>query len=942
MRVLKSVVLAALVLAAQTPGRTQMQAVFEDGFEDAGAFEAWGFSDGPEFPGARGAFERSAEQARSGRFSGKLSFDFQGGNYVHAFVRLPRGKDIGHIRFWLKKDVPNRMTVRVTDSEGQTFQKGFEYDYGGWQEVSVSLDGWAAHWGGANDGVFRGSPAIFGVIVENTGVPRGAVYIDDVRAFPGPGGEAAVFRATYTVAHFRGGERWGVTSAGDAGASRWEAPELRCDFSRGASAIGIQTDIAINGRPESLKLRLRSDGSGHAVRVRLGSHFQSFDRVVGVLDREGMLEFTAPMGALKDWRFYGGENDGIPQYPLRLTGIILDRKEGARDSAAVTLESLEVETSVPRELGIILEPSGRAVYRNGVFRVRALSFLPEKVDGELHWQLVDWAGRPVQSGSEPLPLEPGRIAEFELTEPMAGRSFLECRFDYRAGGHLYGPLTATAVLPLRLEADTRLDPSSPFGMGIYMYRYPGTEEGYRMMDRAAAMAAAAGVKWSREEFQWHRIEWEKGRFAWDYYDRLIETAHRHGISVYGLIAYWSAWTKPYTQEGVEDYARFCKALVTRYRDRIKHWEIWNEPNIFFWSGPKELYADLLKAAYAAIKEADPDALVLGCSTAGIDSGFIRMVLDAGAPFDILTIHPYRGTLNERGFVKELQDAAALAGSREGVPKPVWITEMGLPTHLYGGLSERNQAKFLARCYLSAVASGVQTNISWYNFREDGENRYYNEHNFGVVRHSDLAPKPGYRALATVCRTLAGASLVREVDMGEGVLCFVYAKDGGERTAVIWAPDRDVLLTLDARTERGEPSFGDLMGDRAQVARAGGRWLLPLPAGSPVFISGQGLEVRPARPLLSVDVPGSARPGEEVEVVCRQASPAVAQQVRLLFPQGWTGSSITGDDPATLRFRTRIPENETRGRREMFLKAAVGAVELTLPVGVEVMPPVLEI
>ncbi len=282
---LVQLLLGALVLAAPVSGRTDMQAVFQDGFEEEAAFSAWGFSNGPEFPGAAGAFERSTEHAHTGRFSGKLSFDFKGGNYVHAFVHLPRGLDIGHVRFWLKKTVPNRITVRVTDSEGQTFQKSFDYSYDGWQEVSVSLDSWAAHWGGANDGVFRGSPVIFGVIVENTGVPEGAVYIDDVRAFPAPAGEAGSFKAVYPVVRFGGDEHWGVTSGGDAGGSRWHSPELYCDFSRGATAVGIETDVAMNGRPQSLKLRLRSDGSGHEVRVRFGSHFQTFDRVVGRLDR---------------------------------------------------------------------------------------------------------------------------------------------------------------------------------------------------------------------------------------------------------------------------------------------------------------------------------------------------------------------------------------------------------------------------------------------------------------------------------------------------------------------------------------------------------------------------------------------------------------------------------------------------------------------------------
>jgi hypothetical protein len=37
-------------------------------------------------------------------------------------------------------------------------------------------------------------------------------------------------------------------------------------------------------------------------------------------------------------------------------------------------------------------------------------------------------------------------------------------------------------------------------------------------------------------------------------------------------------------------------------EAIKQWEIWNEPNIFFWQGPKDLYAELLTKSYAAIKE----------------------------------------------------------------------------------------------------------------------------------------------------------------------------------------------------------------------------------------------------------------------------------------------------------------------------------------------------
>ena len=87
-------------------------------------------------------------------------------------------------------------------------------------------------------------------------------------------------------------------------------------------------------------------------------------------------------------------------------------------------------------------------------------------------------------------------------------------------------LTTTA--PLVKQGDNRLDRASPFGMGLYLYRYGGDAAGFATMDRAAQMGAAAGVKWSREEFNWARIEVARGKYDWSFYDQVVATAKRHG------------------------------------------------------------------------------------------------------------------------------------------------------------------------------------------------------------------------------------------------------------------------------------------------------------------------------------------------------------------------------------------------------------------------------
>ena len=240
------------------------------------------------------------------------------------------------------------------------------------------------------------------------------------------------------------------------------------------------------------------------------------------------------------------------------------------------------------------------------------------------------------------------------------------------------------------------------------------------------------------------------------------------------MAYWPSWSKGYTQEGVKQYAEFLRVLVRRYKDRIKHWEIWNEPNIFFWQGPKELYADLLIAAYKAIKEEDPAAQVLGISTAGIDYGFIADMLKRNTPFDILTIHPYRKTLKDGEFIADLAKASDQVKLPDGTPRPVWITEMGWATHVphhvlgqdFAPNSQKAQASFLARCYLCTIASGVQPRTFWYNFRNDGDDPFYFEHNMGITQ-IDGTPKPAYVAYATMTRVLGNQKFVRRRDdLGE--------------------------------------------------------------------------------------------------------------------------------------------------------------------------------
>ena len=110
---------------------------FEEGFRA----ERWSFSEGAEFPGAKGRFERAGNgAAHAGRFGGKLTFDFTGGgNYVAAAVRLSgtvamgtKGAEGRGLRLWLQRPEGNDVVFRYTDAGGQTLQKPVECPAGRW------------------------------------------------------------------------------------------------------------------------------------------------------------------------------------------------------------------------------------------------------------------------------------------------------------------------------------------------------------------------------------------------------------------------------------------------------------------------------------------------------------------------------------------------------------------------------------------------------------------------------------------------------------------------------------------------------------------------------------------------------------------------------------------------------------------------------------------
>lgn len=325
------------------------------------------------------------------------------------------------------------------------------------------------------------------------------------------------------------------------------------------------------------------------------------------------------------------------------------------------------------------------------------------------------------------------------------------------------------------------------------------------LDRVAQL----GVKLVRRDFLWADLEPSAGAFDFAKEDAAVDDSVARGITTIGLLAYNTPWAAPGGDVDAppdpQKFAAFAEATARHFAGRVDAWEIWNEPNAGwrFWH-PREdggAYAQLLVAAYAAIKRGNPRATVL---TAGFYYHYQGVVQDAigfvedaftAVPdlyksFDVLALHPY--TRFQSAAPPESSDAqevpVALMVSRMRAlldyygarSQPIWATEYGFSAAVVDTSSE---ARFLVRGTVEAMAAGAER-VCVYTL-DDDPNAVPPDNLYGLFAH-DGTIKPSGRALKTLAAM--GASLKLTTDLSSGALRDYQLGDGATKVDVVFATD----------------------------------------------------------------------------------------------------------------------------------------------------------
>ncbi|MBI4769996.1 MAG: hypothetical protein HY784_06170 [Chloroflexi bacterium] len=188
-----------------------------------------------------------------------------------------------------------------------------------------------------------------------------------------------------------------------------------------------------------------------------------------------------------------------------------------------------------------------------------------------------------------------------------------------APGQLPPPtLMPTTVAATQPEADTCGYPPLPASGFLY-----GIQMNPFISDNSYFMGIANNLKmsWIKAQIRWADLELTRGDFNWGALDNVLNTACEKKLRVLLSIVTAPAWTQAKPPAGVAPpddhqlYAGMVASIIRRYPGQVGAVEVWNEQNLEReWDTPEgispEAYLRLLQATYAAVKDADPNVMVI--------------------------------------------------------------------------------------------------------------------------------------------------------------------------------------------------------------------------------------------------------------------------------------------------------------------------------------------
>lgn len=335
-----------------------------------------------------------------------------------------------------------------------------------------------------------------------------------------------------------------------------------------------------------------------------------------------------------------------------------------------------------------------------------------------------------------------------------------------------------------------------------------------------------GAKAIRLQAGWAKCEKIPGQYDWAWLDEIIDDALAQGVQPWVETSYGNPIYPdgggtglgaglPRSPEALRAWDAWVKALVARYKDRVREWEVWNEPD----GGhgiTAEAFAEFHLRTAAIIRAEQPGAQIYALALANTGKmEFAEALLELAKGrgqlglIDAITIHGYpknpddtRAVERFRELVARYSDKIEIRQGETGAPSDVTVGALrDVPW------TELKQAKWDLRRMLAHHGKGVPFNLFTLCELKYSQPKMTGFNRKGLLRCNEdktvSGPKPAYYAAQRVF-SIFDDSLERIADFeftvpsGDKLAVFGYRKkEGGGAVVTAWlngAPPEDSNAT----------------------------------------------------------------------------------------------------------------------------------------------------
>jgi hypothetical protein len=307
------------------------------------------------------------------------------------------------------------------------------------------------------------------------------------------------------------------------------------------------------------------------------------------------------------------------------------------------------------------------------------------------------------------------------------------------------------------------------GVGVHPDGFYGTPEEF------ISLLKKYNINSLRTDYKWSLVEKVKGEYKApdNKTEKVLDIAYTNGVNPIVILDYGNeiyGKGKPVTDEQISAFSRYAAWTVRHFKGKAAVFEVWNE-----WSNrvvpdansdeSARNYVRLVRAVSKVIKKENPQAIVIAGSFNPMDYIDLRwgkQLIKLGILNDVdgLSIHPYTWgsrrastpEINMKMLEKTQQELMDIAKRKSEIP--FYITEMGFPsTEKNPVLSQQEIASYAYHYILLSKKKNYIKGVWWYDFINDGNNKNYREHNFGILNR-DLSEKASADAIKNAVQSIS--------------------------------------------------------------------------------------------------------------------------------------------------------------------------------------------